>query len=391
MFQELNQILGDVDADAPALARSILDRFRSVSPDYAALPDAELLPGIEQNIHSAISALVENRQPTEEELEATERLAEGRARQGVGVDALLVAYRLGAETAWAYFIVLAEQHDLAADQMLAGSERLRQWADELMVVIARAHRRVDIEINQRSHERRAEFVRALVAGNIDPAMLRSEASLYGLDPTLKYVLVRARGGVEGWRVERALRGGDPSALLALFGGDTVGVLTAEPHSAADAIVGVGPAVRLEEAAYSFRIASRNLEVASTLGLPGVHRFDDLGLTAAVVEEHEIGDHLIDRYVGPLKVAGRFGEDLLRTIAVWLENGTSSDRTAEALFIHRNTLRHRLNRFEELVGCDLNEVRCIVEVWWALQRLALIENEAVSTTRDRRPGSEPKRG
>jgi hypothetical protein len=129
------EILDAVDADAPSLAASILARFRSASADYAQLTDQELLPGIEENIHRAIAAVVGGRGPSAEERQATEELAETRARQGVGVDALLVAYRLGAEIAWERFIEHARDRGLSADEMLTGSERLRQWADELMIVI----------------------------------------------------------------------------------------------------------------------------------------------------------------------------------------------------------------------------------------------------------------
>jgi hypothetical protein len=368
------EILDAVDADAPSLAASILARFRSASADYAQLTDQELLPGIEENIHRAIAAVVGGRGPSAEERQATEELAETRARQGVGVDALLVAYRLGAEIAWERFIEHARDRGLSADEMLTGSERLRQWADELMIVIIRAHRRVDIEMTQRDHERRAGFVRALVAGTLETAQLRSEALLHELDLGREYVVVRARGGDEGWRIERALRDGNPGVLLALVEGDTVGVLPQAPERAAGATVGVGPSVRLEMAPHSFRVATRNLEAAIALGERGVFRLDELGLAAVVIEEDDIGSYLVGRYVEPLRNAGRFGQDLLHTIETWLSCGTSPERTAAALYIHRNTLRYRLKRYEELTGCDLSEVRCVVEIWWAMQRAGLDERD-----------------
>ncbi len=155
--------LTQLDAEAEAIATTILARFRSASPEYAALPDEALLPGIEQNVHRAIAAIDEQRGPTRSEVRETEALAELRARQGVGVDALLVAYRLGVEAAWERFVVLARERGVGAEELLAASEGLRHWADELMVVIARAHRRVDVELARRDHERRSGFVRALLA------------------------------------------------------------------------------------------------------------------------------------------------------------------------------------------------------------------------------------
>jgi DNA-binding PucR family transcriptional regulator len=45
-------------------------------------------------------------------------------------------------------------------------------------------------------------------------------------------------------------------------------------------------------------------------------------------------------------------------------------TARELGVHVNTVRHRLNRFEEATGRSLHETEAIVEVWWALQRQQL---------------------
>ena len=44
-----------------------------------------------------------------------------------------------------------------------------------------------------------------------------------------------------------------------------------------------------------------------------------------------------------------------TLATYLDLGGRYDDTARALFIHRNTLRYRLNRITEISGHDLADV------------------------------------
>jgi DNA-binding PucR family transcriptional regulator len=44
-----------------------------------------------------------------------------------------------------------------------------------------------------------------------------------------------------------------------------------------------------------------------------------------------------------------------------------DRTAEAMFVHANTVRYRLRRFEELTATDLRDGWVIANVVWALIR------------------------
>lgn len=362
-----------VRSEAPGLAATIVERFRETSPDYAELSATELLPGVERNIHQALAAVAEVRGATAAEQAETERLAEERARQGIGVDALLLAYRLGIEVAWERFLLHARELRLPAEQLLAGSERLRAWADELTIITTRAHRRTDIEISQRDHEQRAEFVRALVAGTLEAPQLRSKALLYGLDINKRYLLARGRTSDAMWRVERALRATDPGALVALVDGDMVGVLSTRPRTAGDGVVGLGPPVRLDDAARSFGLASRALEAAAALGWRGVCGFDDVGLQSVILSEHDLGAQLVARYVAPLAEAGHFGHELSETVTAWLEAGTGPQRVASALHIHRNTLRYRLARYEEMTGCDLSSMRTRVEAWWAFQRARLVED------------------
>jgi DNA-binding PucR family transcriptional regulator len=68
--------------------------------------------------------------------------------------------------------------------------------------------------------------------------------------------------------------------------------------------------------------------------------------------------------------GAFGTEVLRSLRTYLANDQSVEATAAALFVHPNTLRHRLARFEETTGACLRNVDRLTEVWWALQLDAL---------------------
>ncbi len=47
-------------------------------------------------------------------------------------------------------------------------------------------------------------------------------------------------------------------------------------------------------------------------------------------------------------------DLVRTLAAYLRHGGNSTRTANDLFLHRNSLRYRLSRIQALLGLDLDD-------------------------------------
>jgi len=47
-------------------------------------------------------------------------------------------------------------------------------------------------------------------------------------------------------------------------------------------------------------------------------------------------------------------ELLKTLETYLDHGCSLVEAADALYIHRNTLLHRLKRIEELCDVDLRD-------------------------------------
>jgi DNA-binding PucR family transcriptional regulator len=51
-----------------------------------------------------------------------------------------------------------------------------------------------------------------------------------------------------------------------------------------------------------------------------------------------------------------------------------ERSAERLFVHQNTVRYRIARFEELTGVSLRDPGVAFEVWWALERAAMPRRE-----------------
>lgn len=48
-------------------------------------------------------------------------------------------------------------------------------------------------------------------------------------------------------------------------------------------------------------------------------------------------------------------ELVLTLETYLQNGYSRTRTAEKLHLHRNSLNYRLQKIEELLGCDLQQL------------------------------------
>jgi DNA-binding PucR family transcriptional regulator len=160
-----------------------------------------------------------------------------------------------------------------------------------------------------------------------------------------------------------------NGLIAMIDADACGFIAHLPQSAAPTAIGISTPVALTSMKPAFRQASRALETALTLGAKGVFGFGDLSLHPAIATDTDIGDVMITRYVKPLlNITG--GETVLATTERYLGNDRNIDLTAKDLEVHPNTVRQRLDRFEEATGRSLRETETVVEVWWALQRRRL---------------------
>ncbi len=121
---------------------------------------------------------------------------------------------------------------------------------------------------------------------------------------------------------------------------------------ASLLCGVAPSSRVEALASAVPVALTALELARRRGAPVTHR--DL-VTFPALLELQPPERLTpfgDTLAAPLERHDReHGTALLATLRAFLEADGSVTVAAAALFLHPNSLRHRLRRITELTGCD----------------------------------------
>ncbi|MDR2486458.1 MAG: PucR family transcriptional regulator ligand-binding domain-containing protein [Clostridiales Family XIII bacterium] len=64
-------------------------------------------------------------------------------------------------------------------------------------------------------------------------------------------------------------------------------------------------------------------------------------------------------------SGEMMEDLSKTLYAYINNGGSITKTSEGLFLHRNTVKYRIKKCEEILGRDLNDAEYRFQVQLAL--------------------------
>lgn len=125
-------------------------------------------------------------------------------------------------------------------------------------------------------------------------------------------------------------------------------------------IGVGGhAERVTDLRRSHEEALRSLSIRQgSVTCDGVTVFDELGVyrVLAAAESTREMQVFVREWLGALLDYDRGHRcQLVRTLSVYLECGGNYDDTADALTIHRSTLRYRLQRIREISGLDLGEV------------------------------------
>lgn len=358
--------------DADLVSSRIRGRLQAEFAGYRTMPVEALERGLRWQVVRRLSAARAGRdEVSDAEVAQLAEIGETRARQGVPVEVVLWGWRVGIE------LLIDRARELGpgvgADPgcLLDFAQSLLAWTDVALITIASAHRRAELEVAREKQEHRGDLVRGVLVGTLAPADRRGQLESYGVDSGREYVAVRAQPADR--TVERALGFHEVlqhrRGLSAVVDGDLVGFLCERPAGEPLGIVGVGPLRTLDRLAESFRLATRAVVTADAFGLSGLYDVAQLGLRPAVVADDDVGDALCRRYLEPLEATRSAGE-LTATLRAYFECGRHVERAAEQLFVHPNTMRYRLGRFEELTGANMRDPVAAFEVWWALERASL---------------------
>ncbi|WP_086719601.1 PucR family transcriptional regulator [Streptomyces angustmyceticus] len=112
--------------------------------------------------------------------------------------------------------------------------------------------------------------------------------------------------------------------------------------------GIGPATAPEAVRVSLRQAAGLLAVSRAAGEPAHARQSQASRLLLDLGDGSTLHGYADSVLGPLDLADH-GEELIATLAAWLETGGAWDATSRRLGVHRHTVRNRLDKAMELTG------------------------------------------
>jgi hypothetical protein len=309
------------------------------------------------------------------------------AQRGLPVEALLRAYRLGDHRFIQWFLArltewtaTPEQLEQAASEVVDFTVEYVDRISEALIGIYREERKL---WGQRTDAARAAQVRAVLS---DPSVDETTAEIMTGVAMHRWhvgvVLWLARGQSDVVRrmeeATRALHDAGPSPTLivpadahTLWAWYSSSSEAAAHHLDLSSVLEQCPGIRLAvgepaRQLQGFRTthgeALRAQAVADTAVPPKREtHFADVRLSALLSENIEDLRAWVDRALGGLATDDDGTDRLRETLRTYLETGGNSVETADRLHVHRNTVRYRVRRAEEVRGRPLEEDRIDLEV------------------------------
>lgn len=92
--------------------------------------------------------------------------------------------------------------------------------------------------------------------------------------------------------------------------------------------------------------------------------------------------VVERILGPIRTHDVVhGTDLVTTLSAFLEEDRSWKKTAERLFVHRQTLIGRIKRIESLTGRSLSSTVDVCDLWLALRAKSVLQQAGAASRED----------
>lgn len=352
----------DTLANDGSLMDETIREVRTLVPEVARVGREDIARHTRALMAAAMRAIAERRSPSAAELDFIEDLAVTRAQQGVAIHDVLTAIHVAQRHIWHRARLIAPEHGADAPVLLDARDLFEDWAEQVRSRLIVAHRQTELARTRSHRDRQGQLLRRLLEGGAAAVLAAAEADL----PATALWAVHGAAGTDAEvaMLEDRLRTG-PGDLFAAFGGALLGVLGAAPRAVVDVAVGVAGPVTAEELDGAVAWARRAHGAARRAGRTGTVHVTDVALAVALRDAADLGQLLRRRRLAALDPDEPFAVELATTVQLHLELDRVVDATAARLYVHPNTVRHRLKRFTELTGMDLDGTFAAVEAWWAV--------------------------
>ncbi|MBJ6636385.1 helix-turn-helix domain-containing protein [Streptomyces sp. I5] len=373
--------------DLPQLTDRLVAVLQEQEPAYRTAVEGDAVATwqeVHRSLRHSISSLLDPRGARDAARRCSWKIGATRAEQGLPLDAVLHAFRLGGSLVWQG---LVDETSRAAPEdvrlLVHVASDVWEFVDEHSMIVADAYRQTERQMAWRRENRVRLLAAALLDGTSRIADLPEAAEALDLPEHGRYVVVAVEAtrsaGCTGAQAALAPgvrvhwhTGVDADHGIVLVEGDPATVVPDEQppgvrvgvSGTVDGLAAVGEARRLADTA---------LRLCPEAG--GTVRLTEHLPAALVASNPDLAAALTDRLLGPLgALEPADAEVLLDTLATWLACDGSAQRAGRRLYCHRNTVLNRLRRYEQLTGRNLSRPTDLVETTLALTAHNLLHRQ-----------------
>jgi hypothetical protein len=381
------RLLGRVEELTTVLTAAI----RKAEPSYDAdnlVPADDLHASVRANLVYILTRLAGERMPPD--LAPARATGRRRAEQGAPLPAILHSYRVAGTFLWATLLDEASPTD-RAEALLPGAAQLWSLIDELSGAVTDAYRDAVAERARSNEQTRNAMLDVLLRGDAgDGSRLWESAATLRLPHHGTFVVAAARAPRPGSEAiahaEDTLRARGIQSAWRVEIDAHVGVLVLTPRLGIDKVsahlakLSGGP-VGLSEPYESLEqtpAALRQARLAGTAGPgePGVVRYGDVPIAVLLASAPDAAGTVARSILGPVLALPAVECDvLLGTLRTWFAEDGATSVAAAKMHVHRNTVRYRLRRLEELTGRNLTSPTGVAELHLALEAARILRLSA----------------
>ncbi|MGI9100797.1 MAG: PucR family transcriptional regulator [Solirubrobacteraceae bacterium] len=372
----LATVLGRVDLDA--IACRMVDAYCAEIESYSRLPHA-VLEGRKFDVTRASLALFldlveKQREIEDDDLEIARAGARADARDGIPLDDLLQAYRIGGLVCWREVIPHGRPEEQFA--AVAAGELYVHFAETMSTAVTAAyHDEIELMGSREDHLQRAlyEGIVGEEAGEHELRALADELRFPLLTSYLPFAAASSNG--DAGQLARLLGG---HGLLARAEGARVAGLAPDDDAeriltASGATYAIGAPVRRSELGAALEDQRTLLDLGLHAGRAGTIGQREFLIERCLVRRPWLGSALEQHLLAPLEEHDRDnGSELVATLQAFVGVELSRKAAARNLHIHPNTLDYRLDQINRLTGVRLGQPRDLTLVTLALAQRELPE-------------------
>lgn len=386
-YISLEVLLRSLAAEREALVvRAVRDVVDELS-EYRAVPRDELVASVAAVFDAAMLCL-ESGAPVDEVLDGESGgayvVSPRRKLQGVSLASVLRAHRLALSATQQRFVQMAEKSGLPFEGQLRALGIMWEVGEWFMVRAAQDYEPVQLTNAEQRQIDKKDFLTRLYQGALAAEEVHRRACHLGLPESQEYRVVLGRGiSSTSWSsgVEAAFSTALAPALADEIEGQLVGVIPRlDGADAATSRVGerreleggafaFGNVVGLEQLRVSFEEA-RAVLASLEPDIAGCFDVQSRGWRLAVPQVPWLGERLERVLLEALRHQQAAGDGLLVYVWAYLDYRRSYREAAQALYIHENTLRNKVAKFEQITGLSVNDIDTCIELMWLRHDISL---------------------